>query len=64
MVDEELGEISVSKTITELMDEIIGEFCTEYCKYPDICSAEKKDPDDAEALLYEKYCGSCPFQKI
>ena len=42
----------------------VEEFCDKYCKYPDICLAERKDPDAAEDLLYEKYCGGCPMNRI
>ena len=52
------------KTIYEQLNEIVEEFCDKYCKYPDICLAERKDPDAAEDLLYEKYCGGCPMNRI
>ena len=52
------------KTIRDQLDEIIGEICDHYCKYPAICEAEQKDPCDAEQLLYEKYCASCPLSKL
>ena len=52
------------KTIKEQLIAIGDKICDEYCKYPDICLAEKKDPDDAEDLLLEKYCCSCPLAKI
>lgn len=51
-------------TVTGLLLEIEQEICDRYCKYPAICEAEKKDPCDAEQLLYEKYCANCPIGKI
>jgi len=54
----------VEKTVTELLEEITQEFCMDYCKYPGICEAEKKNPDEAEKLLYETYCKKCPFNKL
>lgn len=51
-------------TVTELLDEIVQAFCVDYCKYPDICESEKNDPDEAEQMLYEKYCENCPMNKI
>lgn len=51
-------------TVTELLDEIVQAFCVGYCKYPDICESEKNDPEEAEELLYEKYCENCPMNKI
>ena len=51
-------------TVTNLLIEVADEICDKYCKYPAICEAEKKDPCDAEQLLYEKYCASCPLSKL
>ena len=51
-------------TVTGLLTEIEEEICDGYCKYPAICDAERKDPCDAEQLLYEKYCASCPLSKL
>lgn len=51
-------------TVTGLLTEIEDEICDNYCKYPEICQAERKDPDDAEQLLYEKYCAKCPLNKL
>ena len=64
MVNEELGAIVVSKTVTEILGEIEKEICDKYCKYPDICRSERKDPDEAEDLLYKEYCSGCPMNKI
>ena len=64
MVNEELGAIAMSKTVTEILDEIEKEICDNYCKYPDVCRAEVKDPDAAEDLLYGRYCEKCPFNRI
>lgn len=52
------------KTITDLLEEIEKEICDNYCKYPEICLAEVKDPDLAEDRLYDKYCEKCPFNRI
>jgi len=64
MVDEELGEIAVSKTVTEILDEIEKEICDNYCKYPDVCMTEKKDVNQAEDMLYDTYCVKCPFNRL
>ena len=52
------------KTIREQVEAIIGEICDKYCKYPDVCMSEKKDPDEAEDLLYSKYCPLCPLSRM
>ena len=64
MVNEELGAIAVSKTVTEILEEIEKEICDNYCKYPDVCMEEVKDPDEAEDMLYDTYCVKCPFNRI
>ena len=51
-------------TVMNLLIEVADEICDRYCKYPEICEAERKDPDEAEDLLYEKYCASCPLNKL
>lgn len=51
-------------TISEQLEEIANEFCTNYCKYPDIAKTEADDPDLADDLLYEKYCGGCPLSRL
>lgn len=52
------------KAIREQIDEIIVDICDNYCKYPDVCMAERKDTDEAEGLLYEKYCANCPINRL
>lgn len=51
-------------TVMNLLIEVADEICDKYCKYPEIAKAETDDPDLAEDLLYEKYCGSCPLSKL
>lgn len=54
----------MSKTVTEILGDIEQEICERYCKYPEIAKTETDDPDLAEDLLYDKYCGSCPLSRI
>jgi len=58
------GKAEEPKTISEQLTAICDEICDHYCKYPDVCMAERKDPDDAEDLLYRKYCGGCPLNRL
>ena len=51
-------------TVTELLTWIEERICEDYCKYQDVCMTECKDPDDAEQLLYEKYCAGCPLSRL
>lgn len=51
-------------TVMNLLIEVADEICENYCKYPAVCEAERKDPDEAEELLYDKYCANCPMNKL
>ena len=59
------------KTIRDQLDEIIGEICDHYCKYPAIADgkafAEATEQDEmtdlAQAIL-DGYCQKCPLCKI
>ena len=51
-------------TVMNLLIEVADEICDKYCKYPAICEAERKDPDEAEELLYDTYCANCPLNKL
>ena len=52
------------KTVTELLTWIEEQICDNYCKYQDVCMNECKDPEDAEQMLYEKYCANCPMSRL
>ena len=51
-------------TVMNLLIEVADEICDKYCKYPAICEAERKEPDEAEELLYDTYCANCPLNKL
>lgn len=51
-------------SVMNLLIEIADKICDDYCKYPEICQGQEKDPDRAEDLLYETYCAKCPLNKI
>ena len=55
---------SITKTVEKRIETLAEEICDKYCKYPAICQAERKDPDDAEQLLYDTYCAKCPLSKL
>lgn len=47
---------STQKSVTELIDEVLSEICSNYCKWP----------DQVENLveLLDKYCENCPLLKL
>ncbi len=47
------------QTVTRLLEEIVGEICDHYCKYPE----QYKDNDDIDEMC-AKHCDHCPFNKI
>ena len=52
------------KTVTELLTWIEEQICDNYCKYWDVCMSKCKDPEDAEQMLYEQYCATCPLSRL
>lgn len=47
-------------TVTGLLEEIVGEFCDHYCKYPE----QYGDTDDGIDRMAVEHCDNCPFNKI
>jgi len=43
------------KTISEILDEMIGDMCKNYCKYPG-----QVDDD----TLFDYYCANCPLNRL
>lgn len=56
--------IEALKGVEGRMHEILDEICNEYCKYPEIALGERKDVDDANKLLMDKYCATCPIGRL
>jgi len=59
-----MSDVAYANTVTEILEEVGEEICDKYCKYPEICRSEQKDPDLADDLLYEKYCKDCPLNRL
>ena len=38
------------------LEDILGEFCDSYCKFPDMAKTEME--------LYEKHCNGCPINYL
>lgn len=52
------------RTIHEQLNLIEQEICDDYCKWPGYCREQRKDPDDAETMLYREYCAKCPLSRL
>lgn len=52
------------KTNQEQLHELADVICDKYCKYPEIALGERKDPDEANELLWETYCVGCPLSML
>lgn len=48
--------------ITEILDEIAGDFCQNYCKWPAQYIGE--DGIELECKLTEEHCSACPLRFI
>ena len=61
-----MGAIAVSKTVTEILEEIEKEICDNYCKYPGMYLSEHpgEEVDMLEDMMYTEICANCPLMKI
>lgn len=50
-------------TIGEQLDRIAEEMCDKYCKYPELCKQQEKDPKLADEMLMNVYCEHCPMTR-
>lgn len=51
-------------TIPEQIEEIVGEMCDKYCKFPEQAKREVEDIDEAQEHLWNDYCANCPLNKL
>ena len=56
--------MSEIKTITQQIEDICGEICDNYCKYPQISQEKYKDPDEAYEWLMNHCCEKCPLDRL
>lgn len=49
-------------TITDMLDRMANEFCSDYCKWPEKYTGE--DGVERSCRLYEERCGKCPLNWI
>lgn len=50
--------------IVEQLQNIVEEFCTCYCKYPEQYEEKYSDPDIAADKMIDERCKKCPINKI
>ena len=48
------------KTIANQLEDIAGEICNNYCKYPDQWDEDKEGMDISES----EYCQKCPLNML
>jgi RNase P subunit RPR2 len=46
------------KTITELLEEIKGQVCDKYCRFPEAY------PENEQERMYEEKCNNCPLNLL
>lgn len=47
-------------TVTELIQKIADDFCSRYCKYPDIFDEDKEGCELSESAI----CANCPMSRL
>lgn len=52
------------KSIPEMLQEIAETMCDGYCKWPNEYLSRFKDPEDANEVMLEEKCGSCPMGRL
>lgn len=50
--------------ITDVLNEIAGKFCDEYCKFNEEYKEKYGDTDDYMEKLCNEKCETCPVMKI
>ena len=53
----------MDKKVTEVLTEVVEEFCQHYCKYPEMETPEGKS-DDWLTEDEDSPCNNCPFMRI
>lgn len=48
------------KTVQQMIDEVCGEICDRYCKWPSVYENENADEDK----LCEEQCERCPLMRL
>ena len=56
--------MSEIKSITQQIEDICGEICDNYCKYPELSLEKYKDPDEAYEWLMNHCCEKCPLMRL
>ena len=49
------------RKVTEIFEEVLNEFCQDYCKYPDTWDEEKEGCELSESERCQKLC---PFNRV
>lgn len=48
------------KSISQMLEEVKGDMCNKYCKYPDTWDEEKEGCE----LIDSDVCDNCPLNKL
>ena len=51
-------------TIIEQLSSMKEKICEDYCRFPEACLAQIKDPDKANDYLMDNFCSSCPMSEV
>ena len=51
-------------TIPQQLEEIVGDMCRNYCKWPTIYRLDYADPDQANEHMLDEKCVDCPLNRL
>ena len=52
------------KTVSQELEEIVGEMCDNYCKWPTTYRLDYADPDQANEHMLDEKCVDCPLNRL
>lgn len=52
--------MSENKTIPKILEEVVEEMCSKYCKWPDLWNESMEDCELSESSI----CQNCPLNKL
>ena len=51
-------------TIPQQLEEIVGNMCRDYCKWPIAYRLDYSDPDQANEHMLDEKCLDCPLNRL
>lgn len=52
------------KTVSQELEEIVGEMCDNYCKWPEWYLMNYEDSEEAHDTMISEQCPECPLNRL